>query len=225
MQQYTRNIIEKLEGSVTAKTGGVTRRKLLKNLYAFLLFAIILPSAIFAQKVNIDFDRDADFSKYKTYAYQVCHRVENTLVDKRMVAELESRVSVEGLSRAESNPDVHITYHSSTTEEFAIDTNTWGYGFGSGWYWGHGGGGYFGRGGYGRGGYLGSAGPISTTTTVRRYLRGTLVVDIWDARTKELVWRGTAIDTVSDNPQTNEKKLKKAMEKLFKKYPPEKSRK
>ena len=51
-----------------------------------------------------------------------------------------------------------------------------------------------------------------------------MVIDIWDARTKELVWRGTATDTVSDNPQKNEKKLKKAMEKLFKRYPPEKLR-
>lgn len=185
---------------------------------AFLLFAVILPAAVFAQKVNIDFDRDADFTKYKTYAYQVCHRVENFLVDKRIVKELESRVAIEGLSRAESDPDVNVTYHSSTSEEFAIDTTTWGYGFGSGWYWGHGG--Y-----YGRGGYLGSAGPVSTTTTVRKYTRGTLVVDIWDARTKELLWRGTATDIVSDNPEKNEKKLKKSLDKMFKQYPPEKPRK
>lgn len=190
----------------------------LSGLRAALVIAILLPSAIFAQKVNIDFDRDVDFARYKTYAYEVCHRVENPLVNKRIVAELESRLAIEGLSRAATNPDVNITYHSSTTEEFAIDTNTWGYGFGNGWYWGHGG-------GYGRGGYLGSAGPISTTTTIRKYTVGTLVIDIWDARTKELVWRGTATDTVSDNPQKNEKKLKKAMEKLFKKYPPEKPRK
>lgn len=105
------------------------------GLRAFLLFAVILPAAVFAQKVNIDFDRDADFTKYKTNAYQVCHRVENPLVDKRIVKELESRVAIEGLSRAESDPDVNVTYHSSTSEEFAIDTTTWGYGFGSGWYW------------------------------------------------------------------------------------------
>ena len=186
---------------------------------AFMLFSIVLPVAAFAQKVNIDFDRDVDFTKYKTYAYQVCHQVENPLVDKRIVKELESRVAIEGLRRAESDPDVKVTYHSSTSEEFAIDTTTWGYGFGSGWYWGHGGG-YFGRGG----GYLGSAGPVSTSTTIRKYMRGTLVVDIWDARTKELLWRGTATDIVSDNPDKNEKKLKKSLEKMFKKYPPEKPR-
>jgi hypothetical protein len=177
----------------------------------------VLPVAVRAQQVNIDFDRDADFTKYKSYAYQVCHLVENPLVDKRIVKELESRMAMEGLIRAEANPDVNVTYHSSTSEEFAVDTNSWGYGFGGGWYWGHGGG-YSGHGG----GYLGhgAGGPISSTTTVRKYTRGTLVVDIWDARTKQLIWRGTATNTVSENPQKNENNLKKAMDKMFRKYPP-----
>jgi hypothetical protein len=194
------------------------------GLRAVLLFTILLPTAVFAQKVNVDFDRDADFTKYNTYAYQVCHRVDNPLVDKRIVKELESRIGLEGLVPAGANPDLNVTYHSSTSEEFAIDTSTWGYGFGSGWSWGHGGG-YYGRGGGYGGGYLGSAGPVNTTTTVRKYIRGTLVVDIWDARTKELLWRGTATDIVSDNPEKNDRKLKKALEKMFKKYPPEKLRK
>jgi hypothetical protein len=184
----------------------------------------MLPAAVFAQQVNIDFDRDADFTKYNTYAYQVCHRIENPLVDNRIVKELESRIAMKGLIRAEAGADVNVTYHSSTSEEFAVDTNSWGYGFGSGWSWGHGGG-YFGNGG----GYLGHGGgysghgvggPISSTTTVRKYTRGTLVIDIWDARTKQLLWRGTATDTVSENPEKNDNNLKKAMDKMFRKYPP-----
>lgn len=186
----------------------------MNGLWAFLVLAIMLPVAVRAQQVNIDFDKDADFTKYKTYAYQVCHRVENPLVDKRIVNELKSRIAMAGLIRTEADPDVNVTYHSSTSEEFAVDTNTWGYGFGSGWYWGRGGG-YLGH---------GAGGPVSSTTTVRKYTRGTLVVDIWDARAKQLVWRGTATDTVSENPEKNEKNLKKAMEKMFRKYPPEKKK-
>jgi hypothetical protein len=170
----------------------------------------MLPVAVRAQQVNIDFDRDADFTKYKTYAHQICHRVENPLVDKRIVKELESRIAMKGLIRAQAAADVNVTYHSSTSEEFVVDTNSWGYGFGGGWYWGHGGG-YLGH---------GAGGPISSTTTVRKYTRGTLVVDIWDARTKQLTWRGTATDTVSENPEKNENNLKKAMDKMFRKYPP-----
>jgi hypothetical protein len=181
---------------------------------ALLLAATVSPATALAQQVNTDFDRDADFSKYKTFAYIVCMRIENPLVDKRIVTGLENTLALKGLTKAEGDSDVNVTYHSSTTKDIAIDTNTWGYGYGSGWQWGHGGSGY---GGSGYGG-----GPLSSTTTTRTYTRGTLVIDIWDARTKQLVWRGTAIDTVSDDPGKNDKNVQKALEKLFKKYPPKK---
>ena len=181
---------------------------------ALLLAATVLPATALAQQVNYDFDRDVDFSKYKTFAYKVCMRIENPLVDKRIVTALENTLAREGLTKSEGDADVNVTYHSSTTEDIAIDTITWGYGYGPGWRWGHGG---YGYGGYGYGG-----GPVSTTTTFRKYTRGTLVIDIWDARTKQLVWRGTASDSVSDDPEKNDKKVQKALGKLFKKYPPEK---
>ena len=180
---------------------------------ALALAAAVLPATALAQQVNYDFDRSADFSKYKTFAYQVCMRIDNPLVDKRIVAGLENALALEGFTKADGEADVNVTYHSSITEDIAIDTTSWGYGYGPGWAWGHGGYGY----GYG-------GGPVSTTTTIRKYTRGTLVIDIWDARTKELVWRGTASDSVSDDPQKNDKKVQKALQKLFKLYPPEKKK-
>ena len=47
-----------------------------------------------------------------------------------------------------------------------------------------------------------------------------IVVDMWDAEAKELVWRGVASDTISDNPQKNIQKINKAMAKMFERYPP-----
>ena len=173
-----------------------------------LLAAAMLPAAAFAQQVNYDFDRDIDFGRYKTFAYEVCMRIEDPLVDKRIVAALEQTLAAEGLAKVAGDADVNVTYHTSTTEDVVIDTTTWGYGYGPGWRWGHGGYGY--------------GGPLSSTTTIRRYTRGTLVVDIWDARTKQLVWRGTASDTVSADPEKNDKRVRKALEKLFEKYPPQK---
>ncbi len=55
---------------------------------------------------------------------------------------------------------------------------------------------------------------------VQQYTEGTLVVDLIDSATDKLVWRGSATDVASDSPQTNEKRINDAMEKLFKKYPP-----
>jgi hypothetical protein len=180
-----------------------------------VLAGSLSPAIALAQQVNVDFDRDADFSKYKTFTYTVCMRIDNPLVDKRIVAALENALVREGLAKASGGADVNVTYHSSTTEDIAIDTNTWGYGYGQGWQWGHGGSAYGGS-GYG--------GPLSSTTTIRKYTRGTLVIDIWDARTKQLVWRGTASDSVSDDPTKNDQKVQKALQKLFKSYPPDKKK-
>ena len=81
-----------------------------------------------------------------------------------------------------------------------MDTTHMDYGFGDDWYWG---------GGMG-----------SSTTQVRTYTQGSLIVDIWDAEKKQLVWRGIGSDTVSSNPESNAKKIDKVVADLFKKYPP-----
>jgi hypothetical protein len=58
------------------------------------------------------------------------------------------------------------------------------------------------------------AGPVSTTTRVNEYTVGTLIVDVWDAASKELVWRGVVSDTVPDDIQKAEKLIDKALTKL-----------
>ena len=49
---------------------------------------------------------------------------------------------------------------------------------------------------------------------------GTLVIDLYDAKTKQLIWRGSAQDTVSDSAAKNEKNLDKGVTKMFKAFPP-----
>jgi hypothetical protein len=56
----------------------------------------------------------------------------------------------------------------------------------------------------------------TTTSRVVTYDKGTLVIDIWDAERKEMVWRGSTTDTISDNPTKMEKRLKKMLDKLIK---------
>ena len=60
----------------------------------------------------------------------------------------------------------------------------------------------------------------SSSTTVSEFTVGTLVVDIFDAKSKELLFRGTATDELSDKPDKNAKKLAKASDKMFKDFPP-----
>jgi hypothetical protein len=52
------------------------------------------------------------------------------------------------------------------------------------------------------------------------YQAGTLVIDMFDAKTKQLIWHGTAAGTLSDKANKNEKKLEKAVAKMFKDFPP-----
>ena len=60
----------------------------------------------------------------------------------------------------------------------------------------------------------------TATTTTSEYTVGTLVVDIFDAKSKQLVFRGTAQDEISDKAEKNAKKLAKASDKMFKDFPP-----
>ncbi len=60
----------------------------------------------------------------------------------------------------------------------------------------------------------------TTTTREVQYEVGTLVIDVWDAKRKQLVFRGSASGTLSDNPQKLAKGIQKAVEEIFKKYPP-----
>ena len=50
--------------------------------------------------------------------------------------------------------------------------------------------------------------------------QGTLVVELADAKDKQILWRGSATDTISDNSNKNINNLDKAVVKLFKGYPP-----
>jgi hypothetical protein len=56
------------------------------------------------------------------------------------------------------------------------------------------------------------------TTTVSKYVKGTLVVDVWDTASQKLVWRGTAKLSVVENPDAVDKKVDKAIAKMVKKW-------
>ena len=65
----------------------------------------------------------------------------------------------------------------------------------------------------------------STTTTVENQRIGTLVLDMYDAARRQLIWRGVATHTLSTNPEKNRDKLQKAVSKMLKHFPPKESKK
>ncbi len=109
----------------------------IRSLTAMLL--VLLASPLAAQKVLVDYDRDADFPGYKTYAW--LEPVEASLADTdplmhtRIRNEIELRIS-EGenaLQRVDSDPDIYVTYHAEGQEEVRFSTTSVGYGYGAGW--------------------------------------------------------------------------------------------
>ena len=176
----------------------------MKAVQRFLCLAsVVLVSACGGAKVTIDYDNTADFSQYSTFAYEEGTPVtDNPLVDQRIVAAIGRHLAQEGLQKIDSNPDLRVTYHVSLGQQSEYYTTGYGYGVGPGWRWG----------GYG--------GMGTTTTTEVSYTVGTLVVDIWDASDKQLVFRGSASGTVSEDPRKSTENINKVMNQIFENYPP-----
>jgi len=158
----------------------------------------------FAQDVKVDYDKAADFTKYKTFAIKLGTSWNNPLSEKRVLAEIQQGLTEKGWTATtdDAKADAVVVLHGATEKQKSLNT------FYSGGY-----GGYGWRGGWG-------SGMSSSTTTVDEYTVGTLVVDIFDAKSKQLVYRGTASDEISNKPEKNAKKLAKASDKLFKDFPP-----
>jgi hypothetical protein len=159
--------------------------------------------AVSAQDVKVDFDKDANFGAIKTFAVKIGTSWNNPISEKRVVDEIEQSLVEKGWTKAEAgSADATVVLHGATEKQKSLNT------FYSGGY-----------GGYGWRGW-GGAGMGSATTTTSEYLVGTLVVDIFDSKSKQLMFRGQAQDEISDKPEKNAKKLAKASDKMFKDFPP-----
>ena len=174
-------------------------------LLAVLILMIAAPA--FAQRVGIDYDPEYDFDSIKTFQWKDSQApAKNPLNHQRIVSAIDYQITMKGGLEVTENPDVYVTYYGSASEKTQVNTTSYGYGYPGGWY-----GGYYGRyyGGYGGVGISGS------TSTVSTYDVGSLVVDVWDAKTEKLIWRGTAEATIPAKPQKVEKLIDKSLNKMF----------
>ncbi len=163
------------------------------------LFLVMLGAA-FAQQVQTDFDHQANFSQYKTYSWQEI-KPANSLWDARIKNAVDAQLSAKGWTKVDNGGDVAIVAVKTTQTQKNLQTFY--DGMGGGWRW------------------RGFGGMGEATTTEQDYKEGTLVVDLYDAKTKQLIWRGSAEDTLSNKAEKNEKNLDKGVAKMFKKFPPD----
>ena len=158
--------------------------------------AVVLLPPAYAQNVNVDWDHNVqNFSAYKTYSWvKPLRPAPSPLMDQRVVAAIEAQLAAKGMQKSDGPADVLITYNAGIQRQrsaVAMGSGRWRMGGGM------------------------------TTVNQSDSNIGTLAVDISDAKTKQLLWRGVARDTLSDKPDKNTKKIDKAVSKMFKKYPPD----
>jgi len=181
----------------------------------FLLTILMLLSGTrpaVAQDIRYDFDKDKDFSKYKTYKWVAIKGAEmpDELTQKALRSAIDAQLSVKGLTKTDSDSsDLYIGYQTALGQEKEFTSYNTGWGYGPGW-----GGGWYGYGG------MTSNTTYGSTSTV--YV-GQLDISMYDPIAKQLVWRGTASKTLDPKakPEKKQKNINKAVEKLLKKYPPE----
>jgi hypothetical protein len=153
-----------------------------------------------AQQVSVDFDRSADFSKFRTFAWTTGTPVPDALNHKRIVLAIEQQLTGKGLVKAavQTPSDLLVAYHASFDRDLKI----------TGW----------GSGGYGP--FLGAS--RSMSARAQQVVVGTLVVDLTDASAGSIVWRGMAASDLNPaaSAERRDKSVNKAVAKLFKNYPP-----
>jgi len=172
---------------------------------------LMMLGAAFGQDIRYNFDKNTDFSKFKTYKWVAIKDAAkvNDILDGEIKAAIEKELAAKGLTKVDADPaDLYMGYQAAVGEEKQFTSYGTDWGYGSGWY---------------RGGWYG---PSSTTTTGQTstiYI-GQLAIDMYDTKNHDLVWRGVASKTIDPKakPDKQQKNITKAVSKLLKKYPPEK---
>ncbi|MBU8977911.1 MULTISPECIES: DUF4136 domain-containing protein [unclassified Lysobacter] len=177
----------------------------MKHLVSSAVLLVALAGCASTPTVHTDYDPGTPFSSYRTYTWLKKPEGRSPLVEQRVVAAIDAKLAAHGWQQTSgTDADVGIAAHVATQQQQTLDT------FYSGPAWG----------GYGWGRWGGGVGMGSATTTVRNYEVGTLVVDMFDMKTKQAIWRGTASGTVPDSPEQVNAKAQAGVDKMFADFPP-----
>jgi hypothetical protein len=162
-----------------------------------LVAALLLVTAgtLAAQDVRYNFMPRTDFSKYRTYKWvNIRGAHPDQIMDAEIKQSVDSQLASKGMTKTDSDKaDLYIGYQTAVNQETQWDA--------------------FGSRAFG----MGTGSWTSSTISV-----GTLVLDMYDPGTKQLVWTGSATKTIDtgSNHEKHMKNLDKAMAKLLKNYPP-----
>ena len=170
--------------------------KLQSAIFAGIASVLLFTTTLLGE-VKTDYDRSANFSQYKTYSWADV-KAGDPLWSPRIKNAVNSALAEKGWTEVPSGGNVAIVAIAIGRDEPTL--NTFWNGFGGGWLMGRG---------------MGQA-----TTSVEHYEVGTLVVNLFDANSRTLIWRGSASGTLSGKSAKDIKNLNKAVQKMFAQFPP-----
>lgn len=172
-------------------------------------FAVVVVSLLACSTVRVstDYDPSTDFTSMSSYAWLddrsgVADDREgiSSLLDRRIRSAIEAELGGKDLTRADrGDADLLVTYRLSVETKIDVDTIHTSAGYGVGWY-----------------------GGMSSHTVVSEYEEGTLLIDLIDAPSKQLVWRGTGEARVreSPSPEQREERIRQAVREILASFPP-----
>ena len=186
--------------------------KKLAKLTTLIAISLFVFNSGLAQ-VSADYDKSVDFSKYQTYSFagwqDDSDKLLNDIDKDRMRNAFQEEFAARNMKISNDNADAVVTLYlvvdnKTSTTAYTNYTGGMGYGAGRGW-------------GMGVGGMC--FGSATTTYSENDYKQGTLVVDVYDASSKKLIWQGISQSTVQENASKRDKSIPKKVSKLMKKYP------
>jgi Domain of unknown function (DUF4136) len=168
----------------------------------------VLTSSCSSIKVSSDYDRNASFAGYKTYAFtKEAEALPVSDINRARILEaVSNELAAKGFTKSEQS-DVLIDLNIKAAQKQTATATSTGPGY------------------YGAGYRYGWGGGFTTTTiNVENYVEGTLFVDMIDASKKQLVWQGRAVGTIDEDatPEKREKNINYAVKQIFTTYPPKK---
>jgi len=171
--------------------------------------AAFLLSACSGISTSTDYDPGVDFTKFSTYTWLDTDGDDiDAITDSRIRKSIDAGLTARGLQKAGEGADLAIGYQVTSAERRSYNTVNTGWGGGYGW------------GGYGWGGYGMSMGASTTYENV--WEEGSLIVGMFDATSKNLVWTGTSTAALDDSrsPEERQQLVDDAVTKMLKDFPP-----
>jgi hypothetical protein len=175
-------------------------RKLLITVSILLVVGTV---AAVKMKAYVGYDKNVDLGAIKTFDYR--DTLDTSVIDKAPpVHEMIKLLIIKklqdgGMKRDKENPDVLVTYHTDEDQAMRMNVTLYQYHYSAGWWWSP---------------LWGSGMDVSS------FSQGTLVVDIWNPKTEEIVWRGAVVAVVPENPSPAkaQKTIEKALNLMSKEF-------